>query len=228
MTANPLHKLPIDFADIREWRTYVRATASPEEVDYILARGRTALYVRFYEVRKQPFPKAFEEQLELLDAQAGPERANKLEELNARIFTDMTQILFAQLPQAPSRTESVMPTTPSEVAQELMEHLNQVNPFFSAWTRYEGRDRQVGEVDSLGNFIARELFFLTDEEVEFTLLMGKLGPLLRHYRDQNRPLPSRTRYSIWYLHYVEHPVRNAQTRALLGTLLESLESCGSA
>lgn len=228
MAASPLHKLPTDFADIREWRSYVRATTPPEEVDYILARGRTALYLRFYEVRKQPFPIAFREQIELLDAEFGQDRVNKLEELNARIFTDMTQILFTQLPQAPSRTESVVPTSPSEVAQELIQHLNKANPFFSTWTRYEERERQVGGIASLDHFVARELPFLADEDVEFALLMGKLGPLLRHYRDQNRPLPARTRYAIWFLHYVEHPVRNVQTRALLGTLLESLESCGSA
>jgi hypothetical protein len=221
-------KSPTDFEDIRQWRTYVRANASAEETDYILARGRTALYLRFYSLRNHAAPAPFLEQLRQLDERNNPEDALELEALNARIFADMTEFLFAQLPQRFTKTESVVPTTPAEIAQELLEHLEQANPFFATWARYEVHGHRANCALSWHDFAARESSSLTKEDLEFTLMMGQLGPLLQHYAHRDRPLPPRTRYAIWFLHYVEQPVRNAQTRALLATLLEALESCGSA
>jgi hypothetical protein len=49
-------KSPTDFADPKDWRAYIRATVSPEEVDYTLAFGRTMLFIRFYEGRGLSFP----------------------------------------------------------------------------------------------------------------------------------------------------------------------------
>src|ERR1700761_9393465 len=115
-------KSPTDFEDIREWRAYVRATASAEDADYILARGRTALYLRFYGMRNHPVPEAFREELCQLDERKSPDRAIELEALNARIFADMTELLFAQLPPRSTEAQSVVPTTPAEIAQELLEH----------------------------------------------------------------------------------------------------------
>jgi hypothetical protein len=221
-------KSPTDFEDIRQWRAYVRANASAEEMDYILARGRTALYLRFYSLRNHAVPEPFLEQLRQLDERNNRENALELEALNARIFADMTKFLFAQLPQQFTETESVVPTTPAEIAQELLEHLEQANPFFATWVRYEVHGHRANCALSWHEFAARESSSLTKEDLEFTLLMAQLGPLLQHYAHRDRPLPPRTRYAIWFLQYVEHPVRNAQTRALLATLLEALESCGSA
>ena len=221
-------KSPTDFEDIREWRAYVRATASVEDADYILARQRTVLYLRFYGMRNRPVPEAFQEQLRQLDERKSPDRAIDLEALNARIFADMTELLFAQLPPRSAEAQSVVPTTPAEIAQELLEHLEQANPFFATWVQYEAHARRANCAPSWHEFVAHERSSLTKEDRDFTLLMGQLGPLLRHYVQQNLPLPPRTRYSIWFLHYVEHPVRNVQTRALLATLLEALESCGFA
>ena len=221
-------KSPTDFEDIREWRSYVRANASAEATDYILARGRTALYLRFYSLRNHAVPEPFLEQLRQLDERNNRENAIELEALNARIFADMTKFLFAQLPQQFTETESVVPTTPAEIAQELLEHLEQANPFFAIWTRYERHGQHANCALSWHEFAARETSSSTKEDLEFTLLMGQLGPLLQHYAGRNHLLPPRTRYAIWFLHYVEHPVRNAQARALLATLLEALESCGSA
>lgn len=221
-------KSPTDFEDIREWRAYVRDNASAEETDFILARGRTALYLRFYSLRNHAVPETFLEQLHQLDKRNDPESALQLEALNARIFADMTELLFAQLPQKSNATGSVVPTTPGEIAQELMEHLEQANPFFATWARYERHGQHANCALSWHGFAARECSSSTKGDLEFTHLMGQLGPLLQHYAGRNLPLPPRTRYAIWFLHYVEHPVRNAQTRALLATLLEALESCGSA
>jgi hypothetical protein len=221
-------KSPTDFEDVREWRAYVRANASAEEADYILARGRTALYLRFYGMRNHPVPEAFQKQLRQLDERRSPERAIELEALNARIFADMTELLFAELPQRSNETESVVPTTPGEIAQELLEHLERANPYFATWVRYEAHGQRANCALFWHEFAARERSSSTKEDLQFTLLMGQLGPLLRHYVQRNLPLPPRTRYAIWFLHYVEHPVRNAQTRALLATLLEALESCGFA
>jgi hypothetical protein len=221
-------KSPTDFEDIRQWRAHVRANASAEEMDYILARGRTTLYLRFYSLRNHAVPEPFLEQLRQLDERNNPENALELEALNARIFADMTAFLFSQLPQRPNEAESVVPTTSGEIAQELLEHLEQANPFFATWAQHE-RDKQRTNCSLPWNeFAARENSSSTKEDLEFTLLMGQLGPLLQHYAHRDRPLPPRIRYAIWFLHYVEHPVRNAQTRALLATLLEALESCGSA
>lgn len=52
-------KSPAEFADIREWRAYVRANAPADEISYLLAHGRTELFLRFYEIRAVPFPEAF-------------------------------------------------------------------------------------------------------------------------------------------------------------------------
>ena len=51
MTNMQTLKLPTDFSDPKEWRAYVRATVPPEDVEFTLAYGRTALFLRFYEVR---------------------------------------------------------------------------------------------------------------------------------------------------------------------------------
>jgi hypothetical protein len=225
--SNPLTS-PTEFEDIGDWRSYVRQNVPAEEVDYTLACGRTVLYVRFYEMRGQPFPEKFRTALERIEELALPEKAREREALNGQIFVDMTQFLFAAAPKQAKASEIVVPNTPREIAEELVQHMAHRNPYFAIWVHYQKREMHGEDALPWEEFVSQELGTGVGDEFVFTLLMGELGMLLSHYRDHDLALPPRTRYAMWFLHYVRGPQRNSQTRALIHQLVEAISSCGSA
>src|ERR1035441_9215583 len=97
-------KSPIDFADAKDWRAYIRETVPPDEVDYTLALGRTTLFIRFYEGRGLSFPEDFRAELDRIKDIREPEKTALLEALNGRIFTAMTQFLLGNSEAADSAT----------------------------------------------------------------------------------------------------------------------------
>ena len=118
MTEKHLLKLPTDFSDPKEWRAYVRATVPPEDVDFTLAYGRTALLLRFYEVRGERFPDEFRTELTRIDGLSDPARTEFLVALNDRILAAMTQFLVT--PPASSAFDEA--GTPRELIGNLLDN----------------------------------------------------------------------------------------------------------
>lgn len=225
-------KLPLksstDFPNNEAWRAYVRQKVPKADVDYVLACGRTTYFVKFYETRKQPFPKSFQTELVAIGQLSEPERTATLEGLNNRILADMGQFLFTAARAKPEKSESVLPTTPSEIVEDLLAHLRRRNPYFAIWAHYTEDIERSGDAPAWEEFAAREMRQDSGDELMFTLRMAELGKLLHRYRDGGLPLPPRTYFQICLLHNVQGKERNLQARVLVQQLLEAMTSCASA
>jgi hypothetical protein len=222
-------KLPIDFAGPEEWKEYVRREVSEEEVPYALAFGRTSMFVRFYETRNQPFPDRFRNELGDIIQLRDPVRTEALEKLNGRIFADMTQCLFvAAQPVNSGDGGSVAPGSPRELVGDLLDYLAKENPYFLLWAGYMKQVEQGDNRVSWEQFVANEFAAATGQDVEFAVLTGQLGKLLRHFRDREIALPPHSFERIWFLHHLSRAERNVQTRAVVQGLTEAMESCGFA
>jgi hypothetical protein len=221
-------KSPSDFPSNEEWRAYVRHRFPEGEVDYVLVWGRTRLFIEFYETRVQPFPERFTTELHSIEHLSEPERTAKLEALNNRILADMGQFLFAAAPPQPAKSESIFPTTPRGIVEDLLMHLRARNPYFAIWAHYADIIERSEDAVSWEEFAARELGQEAGDEMEFTLRMGELGKLLHRYRDGELVLPPRAFSQIWFLHNVKKKERNLQARVLVQQLLEAMTPCASA
>jgi hypothetical protein len=228
MTENLPLKSPGDFPNNEAWRTYVRQNVPAADVDYVLASGRTMLFVKFYETRKQPFPESFQIEFLAIERLSEPERTATLEELNNCILADMGQFLFTAAQPKPGKSKSVFPTTPSEIAEDLLAHLRKRNPYFAIWAQYTENIECSDDAPAWEEFAARELGQDAGDELMFTLRLGELGKLLHRYRDGGLALPPRTFYQIWFLHNMQGKERNLQARVLVQQLLEAMTPCASA
>jgi hypothetical protein len=225
-------KLPLksstDFPNDEAWRAYVRQSVPQTDVDYVLAWGRTTYFVKFYETRKQPFPESFQTELLAIERLSEPERTATLEALNNHILADMSQLLFTAAVPKPEESESILPITPSEIAEDLLAHLRRRNPYFAIWTHYTDEIEGSFDAPAWEEFAARELGQDSGDELMFTLRMAELGKLLHRYRDGGLPLPPRAYFQICLLHNVRGKERNLQARVLVQQLLEAMTSCASA
>lgn len=231
MTHSQEMKVPTDFASPEDWRTYVRQTVPPEDINFALAMGRTRLFFRFYEVRKQPFPEAFRCELERIDQISDPERTKALAALNDKIFVDMTRFLFEAAPKttpSPAQDESIAPATPCFIAKTLISYLGKNNLYFAIWAVYREQEERGDEVLPWKEHVQNEIGADAGSEVEFTLLMGQMGKLLHSFRDHDLPLPPFHYERISVLHHLSGAERNLQARALVQGLVEVMPSCGSA
>jgi hypothetical protein len=220
MTDKHSLKLPTEFYDPREWRAYVRATVPPEDVDFTLAYGRTALFLRFYEVRGERFPEEFRAELTRIDGLSDPVRTESLVALNERILASMTQLLVNRT--APSAFDE------SRTPHELIDNLARANPGFALWTHYSKCVQQQPDSPCWEEYVANECADAVEGEIEFTLLMGDLGKLLALFRDRNLALPPLYFERIAFLHHLHGPESNLQARAVVQGLLEVIASCASA
>ncbi len=224
MTDKHSLKLPTDFSDPKEWRAYVRATVQPEDVDFALAYGRTALFLRFYEVRGERFPEEFRAELTRIDGLSDPARTEFLVALNDRILAAMTQLLVTP----PASSAGNEPVTPRELIDRLLDNLARRNPGFALWTHYSEFVQQQPDASCWEEYVASECKDGAEGEIEFTLLMGDLGKLLALFRDRNHALPPLYFERISFLHHLRGPERNMQARAVVQGLLEVIASCASA
>lgn len=228
MRGRPGMKSPTEFVDSNEWREYVIRTVPAEDVAYALAFGRTILFARFYEVRNQTFPLRFCAELAGIVSLQEPERTSSLEELNDRIFANMTRFLAASVPPKPAEVENMLPVAEGELIDALVDYLARENPYFGLWARYiEQAKGRTGGL-SWQEFVTNRLTLSTEDEIEFALLMGQLGNLLHQFRAHNLALPPHHFSRIWFLHYLRGAERNAQTRALVLDLVEAVAPCASA
>jgi hypothetical protein len=224
MTDKHSLKLPTDFSDPKEWRAYVRATVQPEDVDFALAYGRTALFLRFYEVRRERFPEEFCAELTRIDGLRDPVRTESLVALNDRILAAMTQLLVTP-PASDAGNEA---GTPRELIDRLLDNLARKNPGFALWTDYSKYVQRQPDASCWEDYVASECMDEAEGEMEFTLLMGDLGKLLALFRDRNLALPPLYFERISFLHRLRGPERNLQARAVVKGLLEVIASCASA
>jgi hypothetical protein len=217
-------KLPTDFSDPVEWRAYVRATVQPEDVNFTLAYGRTALFLRFYEVRGERFPEEFRAELTRIDGLSDPVRTESIVTLNDRILAAMTLVLVTP---AASSTFDVA-GTPRELVDKLLDNLARNSPCFALWTHYSKLVQQQPEALCWEDYVANECGGGAESEVAFTLLMGDLGKLLVLFRDRNLALPPLYFERILFLHLLRTSERTLQARAVVQGLLEVIASCASA
>src|SRR5579862_102602 len=202
MDAKSQMKSPADFADPEDWREYVRQAVYPEDTDYTLAFGRTIMFVRFYEIRNQPFPVRFRDELGDIIQLRDPVRTQALETLNDRIFANMTQFLFATAQPANSEKSESVPTAARKLVGDLLDYLARESPFFALWARYTHQAEQPTGCHSWEEFVTNQLAAATDQDVEFAVLTGQLGNLLLHFRDREIALPPHSFERIWFLHYL--------------------------
>jgi hypothetical protein len=222
-------KSPIDFADAKDWRAYIRETVPPDEVDYTLAFGRTTMFIRFYEGRGLSFPEEFYAELNRIEEIRDPERTALLDALNSRIFAAMTQLLLGTSEAANAATvASAEPTSPREAAETLLDYLAKKNASFALWTHYAKQIHQTPDAPTWEEFVAMEFNGADDPEAEFTLLMGQLAKILVIFRDRNLVLPALHLERIQFLHHLHGPERNLQARAIVLSLLEVIAPCASA
>jgi len=220
MTDKHSLKLPTDFSDPKEWRAYVRATVPTEDVDFTLAYGRTALFLRFYEVRGERVPEEFRAELTRIDGLSDPARTESLVTLNDRILAAMTQLLVTS-PASSAFDEAGTP-------RELLDNLARSNPCFALWVHYSKYVQKQSDAPCWQEYVANECKDGAESETEFTLLMGDLGKLLALFRDRNLALPPLYFERISFLHRLRGPERNLQARAVVQGILEVIASCASA
>ncbi|HEY1254575.1 MAG TPA: hypothetical protein VGF01_07330 [Terracidiphilus sp.] len=220
MTDKHSLKVPTDFSDPKEWRAYVRATVPTEDVDFTLAYGRTALFLRLYEVRGERFPEEFRAELTRIDGLSDPARTESLVALNDRILAAMTQFLASSAASSGGNE--------TDTPRELIDNLARNNPCFALWIHYSKLVQQQPDAPCWQEYVANECKDGAESEIEFTLLMGDLGKLLAFFRDRNLALPPLYFERITFLHHLRGPERNLQARAVVQGLLEVIASCASA
>ena len=224
MTDKHSLKFSTDFSDPKEWRAYVRATVPTEDVDFTLAYGRTALFLRFYEMRGERFPEECRAALTRIDGLSDPTRTESLVALNDRILAAMTQLLVTP----PASSAGNEAGTPRELIDKLLDNLARNNPHFALWTHYSKYVQQQPDAPCWEEYVANECADGAEGEIEFSLLMGDLGKLLALFRNRNLALPPLYFERISLLHHLRGPERNLQARAVVQDLLEVIASCGSA
>lgn len=218
-------KCPADFPGPVEWRAYVAETFPPEEREYALASGRTTMFLRFYELRKQPFPAEFTLDLERLNQLPDPAKTDALEALNGRIFAHMIEFLAEAAPQG---SGTIIEASPQETVTELLNYIGKKNPWFALWVHYSNQESGLNSAGTWEEYVHQKLNSAGEDEVQFTLSMGQMGRLLDHFRNRNLALPPHYFQRIWFLHNIRGTERNLQARALVQGLVEAMESCTSA
>lgn len=216
-------KSPTDFRDPEEWRDYVSRTVPRDNIGYALAFGRTVLFAHFYEVRKQAFPIRFCAELSDLVSFQEPERTRALMALNDRIFADIRRLLGgAAQPISEVNTD---PVDTRYLIDNLRTFLARENPYFEIWTWYAEPSEKHPSPEE---FVRKSLSTAADEDVEFALLMAQLNKLICHFKDRSLAVPPNTFSRCWFLHRLCGAERNAQARAVVQELTETMDPCAFA
>ena len=223
-----IRKRPSNFGSHDDWLAHVRREIPVPDQPYALALGRMELFRNFCRMHGLPFPTQFAVELDCTQTLRDPERTVVLETLNDLIFRSLTMYLFNRARSKTSIDDLETPPSPRKQIKELLSHLAQKNPYFALWSCYKSgvSDRSVAE--KWDDYLVQELGPRCAEEIDFTRSMVELDRLLTLFHDDNLPLPRLAFERIWFLHYLRGPERMAQTRAVLGMLLEELEACTSA
>jgi hypothetical protein len=221
-----------DFADPREWRDYVRAFVPDEDVDYVLAFERTQLFLCFYKLRGMKPPTEVKAELDRIAKLNEPERTGALESFNDGLLATATMQLMSECKSnTVSDNQPGVPIDRREQIDTLLEHLGRTSPCYRFWCHDTGSSDSVGQLpweEFVATLHSLELSKNTKSEEEYEVLIGQLGQLLAHYRDNNRPLPPLSFERIWFLDWLRGPERNLQARAVVQGLIEAMKPCASA
>lgn len=217
-----------EFANPEEWMSYVRDCVPVADREYVLACGRTELFMSFYEMRRHEFPAEFTEELSRIQALSEPHRTVDLDRLNERIFGSLTELLFHESQPARTEAAAVAPVSPNEQVQELLNHLTEKNPYFALWVDYKRGHVANLDTREWEDNLSQELGSADEDAIEFAKAMAEMDKLLCYFQDRNLPLPRYFFERIWFLHYLRGRERMLQTRALLQTLTMEIAECTSA
>jgi len=221
-----------DFANPAEWREYVRALVPDEDVNYVLAFERTQLFVCFYELRGMKPPVEVKMELDRIVKLDEPERTEAIESFNDLLLASATMQFMTEcnLP-AVNADHSGNQIDPREQIDTLLDHLGRTSPCYRFWRHFTGSADSVGRIP-WEKFVAkrhsRDLSKNAKSEEEYEVLIGRLGQLLAHYRDNNLPLPPLSFERIWFLDRLRGPERNLQARAVVQGMIEAIKPCASA
>ena len=218
----------IDFGDHEQWIAYVRREVPPQEQGYVLARGRTELFRRFYEVRGWVFPAGFRQELKQIERHNNPGRTEALASLNDRIFRSLTGMLFAEASPALAQAGAAEGASGREEIEDVLDELSARNPYFALSTGYRQAFGDRVNAAEWDRYLRRKLGQDAEDEICFAHAMMEMDTLLRYFRDRSLRLPQHFRDRVWFLHYLREPERSVQTRAILSTLTTEIEACMSA
>ncbi len=218
-----------DFADPAEWREYIRALVPDENVNYVLAFERTQLFLCFYRLRGMQPPVEVKAELDRIAKLNEPERTEALEVLNDLLLATATMQLMSECKSSGvSADHSDNQMDPREQIDTLLDHLGRTSPCYRFWRHYTGSAERRSWEEFISTFHSRDLSESAKRDGEYALLIGQLGQLLTHYRDNNRPLPPLSFERIWFLNWLRGPERNLQARAVVQGLIEAMKPCASA
>lgn len=232
MTDEIKMKSPTDFSDPEDWRAYVRASIPAEDVDYVLAFERTQLFLRFYDLREMKPPAEVQPELDRIAMFREPERTESLEAFNDRLLAAATmQLMVGNNTFNVAADHSDTSIDPRTQIITLIDYLVQTSPCFAFWRQY-AKDADHATRLTWEEFVAsmyrNALSKNTKSEAEYALLIGQLGKLLAHYRDENLYLPPLLYERIWFLDRLRGCERNLQARAVVQELIEAMKPCVSA
>ena len=221
-----------DFADPRDWRDYVRAFVPDEDVDYVRAFERAQLFLCFYKLREMKPPTEVKAELQRIAKLNEPERTEALEALNDLLLATATMQLMSECKSnTVADNPPGVPIDPREQIDTLLEHLGRTNPCYRFWRHYTGSADSAGRLpweELVTTLHSLDLSKNAKSEEEYEVLIGQLGQLLAHYRDNDRPLPPLSFERIWFLDRLRGPERNLQARAVVQGLIEAMKPCASA
>ncbi len=204
---------PSDFRDHADWIAYVRRCFPENEQAYTLANGRTELFTRLYRARKESLPSDFEQERKRIEMLTDPTRATALDQLNEKIFADLTRRMFTLARVEAPESSLVAAPTARQAVEELVQHLLQRNPHFARW-KEQGVSGESGLTEP--------------NNEEFASAMADLDKLLMVFWDRDQALPPLMFERVWFLHYLREPERMLQTRAVLSMLTAEISPCTSA
>ncbi len=221
-----------DFADPAEWREYVRAFVPDEDVNYVLTFERTQLFLCFYRLRGMKPPVEVKMELDRIARLNEPERTEAIEAFNDLLLATATMQLMSECKSSGvSVDHSDNQSDPRDKIDTLLDHLGRTSPCFRFWRHYIGSadsaERRPWE-EFIATFHSRDLSKSAKRDGEYAVLIGQLGQLLTHYRDNNLPLPPLLFERIWFLNWLRGPQRNLQARAVVQGLIEAMKPCASA
>jgi hypothetical protein len=221
-----------DFADPAEWREYVRAFVPDEDVNYVLAFERTQLFLCFYRLREMKPPVEVKMELDRIARLNEPERTEALEAFNDLLLATATMQLMSECKSSGvSADHAHNQIDPREQIDTLLDHLGRTSPYYRYWRDYKGSADCAGRLpweELVTTIHSLDPSKSAKRDGEYALLIGQLGQLLTHFRDNNLPLPPLLFERIWFLNWLRGPQRNLQARAVLQGLTEAMKPCASA
>ncbi len=220
-------KTPSDFTSHEDWLSYVATSVPAHRQAYVLACGRTDLFRDYYRFRNRTIPVELEYELCGVHALSESERTSRLEEVNKRIFADMTSLLFGDVKARQVDPNGSACLLPVGQIDELLSHLLRRNRYFAEWIAYK-RGRGIDYASAnWPKDVAGLLGSDREDDIAFAVAMAELDKLLLHFRDRNAALPRYFFEHCRFLHALHGPERMLQTRALLNTLTAEIGACAS-